>query len=511
MSKFRFNSLYYADGYKPGHYAMLAPGTDYLYGTWIPRGLKHAPKGIKKVLSFGQRFTVKWIRDEFQENFFEQPLEDALEFIQDLCLYTGAHYDGEHFIKLHKLGYLPLKIKALPEGIETPVNVPYMTFVNTVKGFAWLTLYVETIISALAWKPATAATIALQFRRNAVKWVLKTDKTNLWLVDYMCHDFSARGLDPFTMVAVGLGHATSFRGSDTLVVIPAARYYYNEPKGQVAINSVNASEHSVSCTKIFTVGEKQMISDWLKTFPVGILSMVMDTVDLTKVVKPITGGYLAELKEEIMARAGKVVVRPDSSPKGRTPVDIICGHNDELNNRELQADYPEFYHKGLIQCLDENFGSEKNDQDYKVLDPHIGGIYGDAINLDKQVQTYERLAAKGYAATNITLGVGSYTYQMNSRDTFGFAAKGAWFKTSNDEGDKEYNIYKDPITDDGNKKSLEGRLRVNEDLTVKECCTEEEENGGLLETILLDSVLYNETTLTEIRSKVSELSLINEE
>lgn len=264
---FNINPLYLTDGYKVGHKAMLAPGTTKLYGTWIPRSTKHAPKGITKIVSFGQQLTWRYIHDVFEENFFQTEYRNktythipektkALQFVKDMSLYLGMEYDGKHFEELWDLGYLPLRVKSLPEGIETLPNIPHMTFVNTVDGFAWLTLYMETMVSNLAWKASTAATIAKLYRRQAEEWVQKTDPDKMWLVDYMCHDFSARGLSgPYDMIAVGLGHATSFKGSDTLAAIPAARYYYGEPDNEVVINSVNASEHSVMCTRIFSTQE----------------------------------------------------------------------------------------------------------------------------------------------------------------------------------------------------------------------------------------------------------------
>ena len=188
---FNPNSLFYTDGYKIGHKAMLAEGTDYLYGTWIPRSTKHAPKGITKIVSFGQQLTWRWIHDEFTENFFNKPLEDALSFVKDMSMYLGMDFNGDHFIALHKLGYLPIKAKSLPEGIETRTNVPHMTFINTVKGFAWLTLFLETIVSSLAWKPATSASFALQYKRNLVKWVMKTNPSNSFLIHFLAHDSSA--------------------------------------------------------------------------------------------------------------------------------------------------------------------------------------------------------------------------------------------------------------------------------------------------------------------------------
>lgn len=505
---FKPNSLFYTDGYKIGHKAMLAPGTQYLYGTWIPRSTKYAPKGIKKILSAGQQLTWRWLHDEFQENFFNQPKSVATSFAKDMSMYLGLDFDGKHFEDLHDLGYLPIRVKALPEGVETLPNIPHQTFVNTKAGYAWLTLYLETIVSSLSWKTTTSASIALHYRRQATEWVLKTDPTNAWLIDFLCHDFSARGLDPFSTLASGLGHAMSFRGSDSILVIPGARYFYGEPENEVCINSVNASEHSVSTTKIFTVGEKEMLSDWMKVFPTGILSVVSDTFDLWKLVAE----YLPALKDEIMNRDGKLVIRPDSGD----PVDILCGtqvfedrdhYNDYEMDRETILDSEE---KGVIELLWDIFGGTVNAEGYKVLDPHIGAIYGDSITTERQVQIYERLAAKGFAATNIVLGVGSFTYQFNTRDTFGFAAKGAWFQTETES----YNIYKDPATDNGTKKSLKGLCAVfqddNGEYFVETECSDKVEASGELQIIYEDGKFYNQTTLTEIRGKIQKLINVKE-
>ena len=548
---------------------MLAKGTTRLYGTWIPRSVKHAPKGITKIVSFGQQMTIKWLHDEFKKNFFSLTKDEVLKFGKDMSLYLMQDYDASHFSALHELGYLPIKIKSLPEGIETGPNIPHMTFINTVDGFGWLPLYLETIISSLAWKSSTSATLALAYKRNAIEWVKKTDPANLWLTDYMCHDFSARGLDPHSMLSSGLGHASSHKGSDTLIVIPGARHFYNESEDEVVINSVNASEHSVSTTKIFTVGEKQMIIDWLKEFPTGILSIVADTFDLWKLITE----YLTdpEVKKLVLARDGKLVIRPDSGD----PVDIICGKNSVMSFDNLYEEYcggldedtlfqvddilymfhPDVLeetleeygeeakdcfcqcnikrcieagyftkfevsnkaeNKGVIELLWDTFGGTTNEQGFKVLDSHIGAIYGDSITLDRQVEIYSRLAAKEFASTNILLGVGSFTYQFNTRDTFGFAAKGAWFEVLEEGKRTSFNIYKDPITDDGTKVSLKGLCAVHEDdqgcsnpsgnYFVKTECTEAEEKEGILQVIYEDGKFYNETTLTKIREKLSSIN-----
>lgn len=541
-----FTSLFWSDGYKIGHAGMLAPGTSRLYGTWIPRSLKHGPKGASKIVSFGQQLVVKWLHYEFQENFFNRPVEEAEQFVKDMSKYLNLNYNGDHFINLHKLGYLPVKIQALPEGIETNPNIPHMTFVNTVDGYAWLTLFLETFISSLAWKAPTSATIALQYRRRCEEWVKKTDPQNVGLIPWLCHDFSARGLDPYSQIASGLGHAIAFMGSDTLPVIPSARFFYNESKEEVAIGSVNASEHSVTTTGIFYYLKKMkdgMLDDkikeyysfdvpcegsvenpdylaiaewlnlkrWLRLYGEGILSIVSDTFDLWKLITFI----LPRLKDEIVLRNGKLVVRPDSGD----PVDIICGtyqpHHGDYNQRNQN---PEF--KGVIELLADGFGYTINEQGYKVLPSYIGAIYGDSITLDRQIEIYERLAAKGFASTNIVLGIGSYTYQYNTRDTCGFAAKGAWFETKeNVEGaglDELLeifgnNIYKDPITDDGTKKSLKGfqlvYLDENGEYQVESEVSEERaySSENILHVIYNDGDFYNETTLTKVRSCIDKL------
>lgn len=536
---FKINPLYEADGYKVGHPLMIAQNSSREYWTWIPRSLKYMPKGTDKIMSAGQQLTWRYIHSTFQENFFNQPIEVAKKFIEDMNKYLMQPYDFDGFEKLHKLGFLPVRIKALPEGIFTKPNIPHMTGINTMDGYSWLGLYLETLVSKLSWQTPTSATIGYHFKKNAVQWVTKTDPENLWLSDFMCHDFHSRGGNPFTSIAVGLGHAFSNSGSDTLNVIPASRYYYDFDENQVPIYSVNASEHSVTCTGIFyyehklksgqlnheidwyysfdvpcdgsvenpdylAIAETLNLRDWLKKFPSGILSVVSDTFDLWKLITFI----LPRLKDLILSRDGKLVIRPDSG----NPVDIICGtHWDETtlpipHRHKLQPN-----EKGVIELLWDIFGGEVTSIGYKRLDSHIGAIYGDSINLERQISIYERLERKGFASTNIVLGVGSYTYVMLTRDSAGYAAKGSWFEIFEDGVRTGHDIYKDPATDDGTKKSLKGFCKVDQlvgahgvsDIFVKTQCSEEEENTGMLQVIYENGKFFNQTTLEEIRKRVA--------
>ena len=494
------NPLLLTDGYKTGHHQMYPEGTTLVYSNFTPRSNKHAPKGCDEVVSFGQQMMTRQIHELFEKNFFSKPKDEVCsEIKRELSLYLNTDYDVTHFEKLHDLGYLPIKVKAIEEGRSVPIKVPVLTIHNTHPDFYWVTNYLETIISNLLWKPMTSATIARSYRKLLTKWMLKTDKENAWFVDWQAHDFSMRGLDSIeATVSSGLGHLTSFSGTDSLPAIHGARKFYGET--EFVGGSVPATEHSVMCAGS-KEGEKETFHRLLKTYPKGILSVVSDTWSLWDVCTK----HIVELKEEIMAREGKLVIRPDSG----NPADIICGLNS-VEVHEYDSPNPEHPSwKGVIELLWEAFGGTVNEQGFKVLDPHIGAIYGDSITLDRADEICRRLASKGFASTNIVFGVGSFTYQYNTRDTFGFAMKATYVEL---EGVGR-EIFKDPITDDGTKKSATGLLQVLEILEsdslgklhhssyrLKDKATWEEENISVMKTIYEDGVFRNETTLTQIRN-----------
>jgi nicotinamide phosphoribosyltransferase len=340
----------------------------------------------------------------------------------------------------------------------------------------------------------TSATISNQYRKVLTKWMEKTDKERAWFIDWQGHDFSMRGMDSVdAVISSGLGHLTSFLGSDSLPTIYGARKYYGAT--DMVCGSVNATEHSVMCAG----GKEDEVDTFrrlLETYPTGILSVVSDTWDLWKVCTE----HVVTLKEEIMARDGKLVIRPDSGD----PVDIICGSESTLHTGSPEG-------KGVIELLWDVFGGTINEQGYKVLDSHIGAIYGDSITIDRAEEICKRLEAKGFASTNIVLGVGSFTYQYNTRDTFGFAMKATYVEVNKPKFAGDFNpegreIFKDPITDDGTKKSATGLLFVGKDdnLEIKlyDRVDWRTEGMGLLQTIYKDGKQQNVTTLEEIRKRL---------
>ena len=482
------NALFLTDGYKTGHHQQYPKGTEEVYSNWTPRSHKYAPKGCEKVLSFGQQYVITWLHDYFQDNFFSKPKAKVCnELKEELSLYLGTDYDVTHFEDLHDLQYLPIKMKSLPEGVEVPIRVPMLTIVNTDKAFYWITNFLETILSTMLWQPMTSASIALRYKRIFKDWVLKTDKDNLGFIDFQGHDFSMRGMGGLqSALSSGMGHASVFLGSDTLPIISGLRNYY-KAKGFV-VGSVNATEHSVMCagTKDDEIGTfKQLI----KTYPTGILSVVSDTWDLWKVLTE----YLPSLKNEILGRDGKLVIRPDSGD----PVNIICGEDRNLGGNEPKD-------KGVVELLWDLFGGTINQQGFKVLDTHIGAIYGDSITTERAEAICKRLHDKGFASTNVVLGIGSFTYQFNTRDTFGFAMKATSVVVNGQRRD----IFKDPITDDGTKKSAKGlvKIELNDNVyTLIDQVTEEQENEGELKVIYENGKFYNTVDLITIRELINNI------
>lgn len=499
------NPFFMCDGYKVSHKDMYPQGTTLVYSNFTPRSGKHSNiKDSKGVISFGQQMVMRQINNMFNDNFFKKDKEEVCsEIAEEYAMYLGDNYDVSHIQALWDLGYLPVKVKVLPEGTFVPYGVPVLTIVNTKPEFFWLTNFLETLISNMLWMPMTAATTAYAYKKLLTKHILNTDKEAIGFVDFQGHNFGMRGMAGIdATVYAGLGHSTSFLGDDSLPTIHAARKYYNAV-GPV-VHSVNATEHSVMCagTKGDELGTFRYL---MKQFPKGILSIVSDTWNLWDVLTK----YLPKLKKEILARDGKIVIRPDSG----NPVDIICGERPEdpvqgHNHAGYRKDGStvEFVNeKGVIELLWDLFGGTTNAQGYKVLDPHIGAIYGDSITLDRADQICKRLEAKGFASSNIVLGIGSYTYQYVTRDTHGFAMKATYCEVNG----KGREIFKDPITDDGGKKSAKGLLCVYKDkdkgYKLGDQVHWEEESFGCLITIFEDGKFTNEVSLAEIREELKAL------
>lgn len=494
------NAMLLTDGYKLDHRRQYPNGTEFVYANWTPRSNEHLPEAKDGCVVFGiQYFIKKYLIEAMNKDFFAVDEETAVKsFKRRIDTFLGENSVGtEHIRALHRLGYMPLRIKSLPEGSICPIRVPMLTVMNTNPDFFWLTNFIETLMSCELWLPMTSATTARLYRKELERHEQKTGFPKDVALGFLCHDFSMRGMAGLeAAITSGMGHLTSFIGSETIPAIGAVEEYYNmDAEKELIAATVPASEHSVMCA-----GSKDGEFDTFKRFitelyPKGFVSIVSDTWDLWQVVTD----FIPRLKEEILARDGRLVVRPDSGD----PVHIICGYEyGDFENFQEEASISTPERKGVYELRWDTFDGTVNEKGYKVLDPHIGVIYGDSITLDRQKEIYRRLEAKGFAATNLVLGIGSYTYQYRTRDSLGFAMKATWCQVNGEPRE----IFKSPKTDSGMKKSLKGLIRVDKDENgiyyATDCVSREQEAGGCLETVFENGKLLKEVSMTEIRERL---------
>jgi nicotinamide phosphoribosyltransferase len=568
------------DFYKSGHHNQYPNGTEAVYSNFTPRSNAYMRKLLpesydgKAVVAGHQRFIIAVLVELWNETFFNVPKDAAIAPIKRMfSAALACDYNTEHLEALHDLGYLPLCIRALPEGTRCPMKVPMLTVINTDRRFGWLTNYIESVLSAEIWKKVNNATIAAWYADMFLAFAKETGASQDF-IRWQGHDFSFRGMSGYADAAsTGLAHLYSFYGTDTVPALFEAEYFYGANADHEIIGgSVAATEHSCTTLGIFVKKEEhncdlakaelEYIRELITVkYPTGIISIVADSFDFFNVVTTIA----KELKSEIEARDGKVVFRPDSG----LPISILCGNQEIVkleDTNDIEADCEawlteyvrensdhgemsycnldgyfsvgdkvyfaeisiewnrhdkQYYYmdgvklckfkevsledftpemKGALRCLDVTFGSTVNAAGYKELNPKVGLIYGDSITPTSAFDILTRMKNMGFASSNIVFGLGSYVYQMSTRDTLGGAFKSTWGIVNN----KDYNIRKDPKTDSGVKKSAEGLMIVleNDDGEIYMLDNQPTDGGGLLEKVFEDGNLLNQTTLAEIRTRL---------
>ena len=499
---FKQTSLTSADSYKLGHADQYPEGTNKVYSNFTPRSEAHfnVPEQYKdgKIVWFGLQAFLQEMHVIWNETFFSLPWESIeQEHSAFVAPFVGPRgFDMSRLRALHNLGYLPLHIKALPEATRVPIGVPVLTITNTHPDFYWLPNFMETWMSSELWKSSTSATTSYVYRKIIDRYADLTGGSKEF-VDWQGHDFSTRGMSGILDSAKsGAGHLLSFMGTDNLPAVKLVNDVYYGKETFVG-GSVPATEHSVMCasgkeTEIETF--RRLIND---VYPSGVVSIVSDTWDFWKVITE----YAAELRDDILAREpdqfglAKVVFRPDSGD----PVLIICGDPDA----PLRS--PEF--KGAIECLWDIFGGTINEKGYRTLNQRVGLIYGDSITPHRCEEILNRLARQGFASDNVVFGIGSFTFQYQTRDSLGFAMKATYVEI---DGVGQA-IFKDPKTDSGTKKSAKGLLRVdwgkNDDFEqvryiLRNDVDEFDEAGGCLQTVYTDGVFLVNEKFARLRERL---------
>ena len=481
------NPMLLIDFYKAVHAEMLPHGITKSVSYFTPR-MSRVDMWKEVVMFKLQAFCKEYLIEYFNKNFFNESETYVIgqyKRIMDNCLGEKA-YRIDKIVALHKLGYLPIEIVAVPEGTRVPMHCPMFGITNTHENFAWLPQALESLISAEMWHPMLAATVGYTYRQIVNKYY-----------DLTCDDdvSRARALGAFdfrgeeclqSAVAAGGGWCLSFLNTATVPTIPWLEEYYNCDctKEPVAYGSPS-TEHSVMCSNYAIDGDEETLLRRLLTeiYPDTSFSAVLDSYDYWNVIDNI----LPKLKKEILEHNGCMLMRGDS------------------------GDCVEVVTKTVFKLWD-IFGGTINSKGYKVLDPHVKAIYGDSITIQRCQRIYGILAENGFACSNVALGVGSFSFQCIeengilkpfTRDTFSSCIKATYCEING----KPYPIFKNP-KDGGFKKSQKGCCVVIEDewgIYYEDGYTWEE--ASKFEENLLQPVFYNgkmvkQYTLAEVRNNL---------
>lgn len=482
MSK--INPMLLIDFYKAVHAEMLPKDITKSVSYFTPRMSR--VKMWDKVVMFGlQGFIKEYLIDEFNDYFFSRPFDEVIgEYrrIMDAALGSKA-YKIEKIKKLHTLGYLPIEIFSLPEGARVPMHVPMFGITNTHPDFAWLPQSLESLISAESWHPMLAATVGATYRDIVDRYYSLTCDDDLPRARALgAFDFRGEECTP-SAIKAGAGWCLSFLNTATVPTIPYLEAYYNCDctKEPVAFGSPS-TEHSVMCSNFAVDGDEITLLRRLLTeiYPDTSFSAVLDSYDYWNIIDNV----LPQLKPEILAHNGCMLMRGDSGDC----VDVVTR---------------------TVFRLWDIFGGTINSKGYKVLDPHVKAIYGDSITIQRCEQIYKILTENGFACCNVSLGVGSFSFQCVeeegilkpfTRDTFSSCIKATYCEIAG----KPYPIFKDP-KDGGFKKSQKGCCIVTKDengeYTFKDgySWAEAVTADNCLDTIFRDGKMIKEQSLADIR------------
>lgn len=484
----KLNPLMQKDHYKACHPLQYSPDISQIVSYFTPR-MSRIPNEDKLVMFGLQAFIKEYLIEQMNEGFFSRPKQEVMDEyarIMDHALGEGV-YDLEKIASLHDLGYLPLEIRAIPEGFRVNMKVPMFEITNTHPDFAWLVNTFETAMSCYLWHTMLSANVGYSYRQIVNEFYDRT-VDHPALKARALGDFSMRGQESAESAAKSsAAFCLSFLNTATIPAVPWLEKYYlcdctTEPVAYGAVST----EHSVMCSSFAIDGDEMTVLRRLLTelYPHQNFSVVSDSYDYWNLVDNI----LPQLKEEILAHDGCMLIRGDSGDPVRIVTDTVFR-------------------------LWEIFGGTMNQKGYKVLDPHVKAIYGDSITSERCRTIYEILERRGFACSNVSLGVGSFSmqccegfgdrgvphYYPYTRDTFGIAVKSTYIQLRDG---RSLSIYKDPKTDiSAFKKSQRGCCTVHYDgknFVCQDGLTYEQslvDQSNMLKTVFRNGEMLTEYTL----------------
>lgn len=490
---YKINPLLESDFYKQVHWNQYPKGVTKVVSYFTPRMSRLKLIGEDRLIMFGlQAFIKEFLIEDFNENFFNRPKEEVLmeyAHIMDNTLGEGL-YGKNRIAELHDLGYLPLSIKALPEGTRVPVGVPMFEISNTHPNFAWLTNAIESVISCEMWHAMISANVGYMYRKTVDKYYSLSCDDNIPRRKAL-GDFSMRGQESKrSAYKSSAAWLLSFVNTATVPAIDYLEKYYgcDCSKEEVGYGAVS-TEHSVMCSNFAVDGDEISMVKRLLTeiYPHTSFSMVSDSYDYWNLVDNI----LPQCKKEIMEHDGCILIRGDSGD----PVEVVTQTVFHLWNQ---------------------FGGNINSKGYKVLDPHIKAIYGDSITPQRASAIYEILTKEGFAANDVSLGVGSFSMQcleefcgstprLNpyTRDTFGIAIKATYAEDADGKAIPIFKAPKEAAFKKSHKgcvivKLSDGGLIAEDEHTYAETFSED----NLMKTVFENGEIKISHSLQEIRTRL---------
>ena len=429
----RFNPILLTDSYKIPHYELYPEPTETVHSYLESRG------GVfDRTVFFGlQYYLMRYLAGSIVTS---ADVDEALELCNPHFGMELVNVEGWYRIIEKHDGKLPVSIHAVPEGTVSDTSTVLMTIENTDPKFAWLTNYLETLLSEL-WYPITVATQSFHMRNTLNKYLEATGTPAD--IPFKLHDFGFRGVSSLETAGIGGGaHLTTFMGTDNLAGLTFLRVFYSAPCAGL---SIVASEHS----NITAWGEKNEVEafrNMLRKFPTGLIACVSDSYNIYEACETLWGTIL---KDEVMSRDGTLVIRPDS---GHPPTVVLR----------------------CLEILGRKFGFTTNDKGFKVLDPHVRMIYGDGIDRISIVEIMDAMLDAGWSVDNIAFGSGGALLQKLDRDTNMFAIK----CSETTQNGVRIPAYKNPV-DAAYKRSKQGRF---------DGLPEVFRNGEILKTFTLDEI-----------------------
>ena len=457
------NLILMTDSYKASHFEQYPPGVTSLFSYLESRGGKY-----DKTVFFGLQYLLK--------EYLSKPV--LVWMLDEAARFFAAHgepfpFDGFKHIILDLDGYLPIRIRAVPEGSVVPTHNVLMTVESTDPTVPWVVSWFETLLMRV-WYPITVATQSYFIKQTILKYLEKTADDAKAEINFKLHDFGARGVSSHESASIGgAAHLVNFMGSDTVEGVLMANRIYKHP---MAAFSIPAAEHS-SITSWGRDHEADAYANMLDKFAQKgkLVAVVSDSYDLRNACENIWGGTL---RQKVIDSGATVIIRPDSGD----PVTVVGD---------------------TVAILAEKFGTTINTKGYKVLN-NVRVIQGDGINHESIEAILFMLTKNGFSATNIAFGMGGALLQQVNRDTQKFAYKCSSCTVNGIERD----VFKDPITDPG-KRSKAGRLDLVRSLsggfaTMRLANGEMKSSDpfqSVLETVFENGEIKKEYTLDEIRAR----------